>query len=59
VKAIHNFGAGDVIEIDEPGGDSLLLAFTRETVPRIELELGRIVIAIPNEIDDERQNYVE
>ncbi|HEV2652544.1 MAG TPA: ribosome maturation factor RimM [Rhizomicrobium sp.] len=59
VKAIHNYGAGDVIEIDEPGGDSLLLAFTRETVPRIELELGRIVIAIPHEIDDERANYTE
>jgi 16S rRNA processing protein RimM len=59
VKAIHNYGAGDVIEIDEPDGDSLLLAFTRETVPRIELELGRIVIAIPHEIDDERANYTE
>jgi len=59
VKAIHNYGAGDVIEIEEPGGDSLLLAFTRETVPRIEIEQGRIVIAIPREIDDERRNYVE
>ena len=37
VAAIHNYGAGDVIEIVRPDGDSVLLAFTRETVPLIDI----------------------
>ncbi len=59
VKAIHNYGAGDVIEIDLPGGDSVLLAFTRETVPSIELDKGRIVVAVPRDDEAEREHGVE
>ena len=44
VAAIHNFGAGDVIEIARADGDSVLLAFTRETVPTIDIAGGRIVV---------------
>jgi 16S rRNA processing protein RimM len=51
VKALHNFGAGDVIEIDRPGGGSVLFAFTRATVPEIELARGRLVVAPPPEVD--------
>ncbi len=51
VHAIHNYGAGDVIEIARPDGDNVLLAFTRETVPKIEIEQGRILVAVPE--DDE------
>jgi 16S rRNA processing protein RimM len=47
VSAIHNFGAGDVIEIARGDGGNLILPFTRETVPTIEPEAGRIVIATP------------
>ena len=50
VAAIHNFGAGDVISIVR-GDDEVLLAFTRETVPQIDIKAGRILIAIPE--DDE------
>jgi 16S rRNA processing protein RimM len=57
VAAIHNFGAGDVIEIARPDGDSVLLAFTRETVPVIDLAGGRVMIAVPEE--DEGGNHVE
>ncbi len=49
VLAIHNFGAGDVIEIERPDGDTTMLAFTRENVPVIEKE--RIVIAVPEEVE--------
>jgi 16S rRNA processing protein RimM len=59
VKAIHNFGAGDVIEIEQPGGDTLLLAFTRETVPAIEIDKGRIVVAVPRDDEAEAQHGVE
>jgi 16S rRNA processing protein RimM len=57
VAGIHNYGASDVIEIARPDGDSVLLAFTRETVPSIEIALGRIVIAVPEE--DEDNDHVE
>jgi 16S rRNA processing protein RimM len=57
VAAIHNYGAGDVIEITRPDGDSVLLAFTAENVPTIEIPLGRIVVAVPE--DDEANDHVE
>jgi 16S rRNA processing protein RimM len=57
VAAIHNFGAGDVIEIVRPDGDNVLLAFTRETVPVIDLAGGRVVVAVPEE--DEGGDHVE
>ncbi len=57
VAAIHNYGAGDVMEIARPDGDSILLAFTRETVPTIDIAGGRIVVAVPE--DDEDTDHVE
>jgi 16S rRNA processing protein RimM len=52
VAAIHNFGAGDVIEIARADGDSILLAFTADNVPLIEIALGRIVVAVPEDAED-------
>ena len=57
VAVIHNYGAGDVMEIALPDGDSVLLAFTRETVPTIDIPGGRIVVAVPE--DDEDTDHVE
>ena len=59
VAAIHNYGAGDVIEIARTDGDSLLLSFTRETVPTIEIALGRIVVAVPEYEDADERGNVE
>ena len=59
VTAIHNYGASDVIEILRSDGDSVLLAFTRETVPTIEIALGRIVVAVPEDDDDDGHHHVE
>jgi len=59
VKAVHNYGAGDVIEIAQPGGDTILLAFTKETVPVIEIDKGRIVVAVPRDDEAEREHGVE
>ena len=50
VIAIHNFGAGDIIEIAPPQGATLLLPFTNAVVPTIDLKGGRVVIELPNEI---------
>jgi len=51
VVAIHNFGAGDIIEIAPPHGATLLLPFTNAVVPRVDLAEGRVVIELPDEID--------
>ncbi|MGY9106250.1 MAG: PRC-barrel domain-containing protein [Alphaproteobacteria bacterium] len=45
VLAIHNFGAGDMIEIGVESGDSQFFSFTREVVPLIDLDGKRIVIS--------------
>ena len=44
VTAIHNFGAGDVIEIKPESGETLLVPFTDSTVPEIDLAAGRMVV---------------
>jgi 16S rRNA processing protein RimM len=51
VIAIHNFGAGDIIEIAPPDGASMLLPFTNAVVPIIDLSNGRVVIELPQEIE--------
>ncbi|MDB5517628.1 MAG: rRNA processing protein RimM [Tardiphaga sp.] len=51
VIAIHNFGAGDIIEIAPPQGATLLLPFTNAVVPTVDLAAGRVVIEIPGEIE--------
>ena len=47
VAAVHDFGAGDVIEIRGPGNASVMLPFTRETVPEVALAEGRLTIDPP------------
>lgn len=53
VIAIHNFGAGDIIEIAPPEGPTLLLPFTNAVVPMVDLAGGRVAIELPQEIDSE------
>ncbi|HVZ68195.1 MAG TPA: ribosome maturation factor RimM [Rhizomicrobium sp.] len=59
VAALHNFGASDVIEIARDNGDSVLLPFTREVVPVIEIEAGRVIISAPEEVEAETKGTVE
>ena len=51
VVAIHNFGAGDIIEIAPPHGATILLPFTNAVVPTVDVAGGRVVIELPAEID--------
>jgi 16S rRNA processing protein RimM len=51
VIAIHNFGAGDIIEIAPPDGATMLLPFTNAVVPTVDLKGGRVVIELPDEIE--------
>jgi 16S rRNA processing protein RimM len=52
VTAIHNFGAGDLIEIaTTAGGEPLLLPFTETVVPNIDTALRQITIVLPSVIE--------
>lgn len=45
VKAVQNYGAGDLIEIlPSAGGKSVLIPFTLDDVPTVDLSAGRIVV---------------
>jgi 16S rRNA processing protein RimM len=48
VVAIHNFGAGDLLEVEPiSGGATVLVPFTRDTVPEIDVEGGRLTLVPP------------
>ena len=51
VVAIHNFGAGDIIEIAPPSGATMLLPFSNAVVPTVDIAGGRVVIELPAEIE--------
>ena len=44
VLAIHNFGAGDLIEIRLSGGKTELVPFNERNVPSVDVGAGKIVI---------------
>jgi 16S rRNA processing protein RimM len=48
VVGVHDFGAGDLLEIRMPDKrDTVMLPFTAETVPVVDIAGGRIVIEPP------------
>jgi 16S rRNA processing protein RimM len=48
VIAVQNFGAGDLIEIKpSAGGPTVLVPFTRDAVPEVDVEGGRLVLVPP------------
>jgi 16S rRNA processing protein RimM len=51
VIAVHNFGAGDIIEIAPRRGATILLPFSNAVVPTVDLAGGRVVIDMPGEIE--------
>jgi len=53
IIAVPNYGAGDLVEIGLPGGQTTLVAFTRQVVPEIHVEQGYIIVVVPKEIAGE------
>lgn len=51
VKNVANYGAGDILEVTTPTGDSLLFGFTKRVVPTVDIEGGRVVIDPPVEVE--------
>ncbi|MEX0751891.1 MAG: ribosome maturation factor RimM [Xanthobacteraceae bacterium] len=45
VTAVHNFGAGDILEIQPAeGGATMMLPFNEATAPTVDIAGGRIVV---------------
>jgi 16S rRNA processing protein RimM len=59
IKAIHNFGASDVIEIARGDGDTVMLPFSKDFVPVVDLKAGRVMIAEPEEVESGERGNVE
>ena len=56
VRAVQNYGGGDILEIaPESGGPTVLMSFTRENVPVVDLEKGRLVADPPAGVFDEER----
>ncbi|MBI1244717.1 MAG: 16S rRNA processing protein RimM [Alphaproteobacteria bacterium] len=51
VKALANYGAGDIVEVAGEGGQNLLLPFTKRVVPVVDVDGGRIVVDPPVEVE--------
>src|SRR5581483_908284 len=47
VRAVHDFGAGDTLEIARPEGQPVMVPFTRAVVPVIDVAAGRLVVDPP------------
>jgi 16S rRNA processing protein RimM len=57
IIAIHNFGAGDILEIAPPeGAPTLLLPFSNTVVPTVDVAGGRVMIDLPDEIEGDGPN---
>jgi 16S rRNA processing protein RimM len=50
VVAVHNFGAGDVLEIaPQVGGETVMHPFSVNAVPSVDIARGRIVVVPPED----------
>lgn len=47
IKAIHDFGAGDVLELVHVSGKTVFVPFSNACVPVIDVKAGRVVIDPP------------
>jgi 16S rRNA processing protein RimM len=47
IRAVHDFGAGDLLELALADGGAVMVPFTAEVVPAIDLAHRRAVVALP------------
>ena len=60
VVAIHDFGAGDILELKpRAGGTSIMMPFTAAFVPQVDIARGRIVVISPQAAPVERRTASE
>nr|WP_210302303.1 ribosome maturation factor RimM [Rhodoblastus sphagnicola] len=51
IVAVPNYGAGDILEVAPPTGETLLFPFTRAVVPTVDIKTGRVIVVPPIETD--------
>ena len=51
IKAVHDFGAGDLLEVALESGGMTYLPFTRDVVPTVDLKSGTATVVPPQEVD--------
>lgn len=54
VRALHNHGAGDMMELDLAAGGTALIPFTKAAVPVVDLAGRRVVVEFPQEAEEAR-----
>jgi 16S rRNA processing protein RimM len=47
VSAVYNHGAGDILEIEREGEAPLLVPFTKEAVPVVDVAMGQLTVTPP------------
>lgn len=52
VSAVHDYGAGAVLEIAAPDGEALMVPFTRDAAPEVDIAGGRIVLVPPAVLEE-------
>ncbi len=51
VIAVHNFGAGDLLEVRFTNGEQEYISFTQDTVPEVDLETGFLIYQPPEMVE--------
>ncbi|MGL4591167.1 MAG: ribosome maturation factor RimM [Aestuariivirga sp.] len=51
VAAIHDFGAGDILDIKPQKGPNLTLSFTKANVPVVDVAGGKLVVVLPDVVE--------
>jgi 16S rRNA processing protein RimM len=51
VRSVRDFGAGDLLEVEPPAGESWWLPFTKDAVPELRLADRTIVALRPDEVE--------
>jgi len=52
VVHVLNYGAGDMLEIaPRSGGETMLVPFSKAAVPVVDINSGRVVVRLPDEIE--------
>jgi 16S rRNA processing protein RimM len=59
IVAVPNYGAGDILEIAPPAGETMLLPFTRAVVPEVDLAAGKVIVEPPVETDGESRDAAD
>ncbi len=54
VRAVHDYGAGDSLEVERPDRSVVIVPFTAAIVPEVDIKSGRLVVDPPPGLLDRR-----